>query len=85
MAEPKHALTTDRTKWAAFTPERRKAVYGVITAILTLGFAYGAWTAETADQWAKVIDQLLGAVAMFMATIHTGGTYEAPVYGTPEE
>ena len=85
MTEPKHALTTDRTKWSAFTPERRKAVYGVMTAILTLGFAYGAWTAETADQWAKVIDQLLGAIAMFLATIHTGGTYEAPVYGTPEE
>lgn len=85
MAEPKHALTTDRTKWAPFTPERRKAIYGVMTAILTLGFAYGAWTAETVDQWAKVIDQLLGAIAMFLATIHTGGTYEAPVYGTPEE
>lgn len=85
MAESKHALTTDRTKWAAFTPERRKAIYGVMTAILTLGFAYGAWTAETVDQWAKVIDQLLGAIAMFLATIHTGGTYEAPVYGTPEE
>lgn len=85
MTEPKHALTTDRTKWAAFTPERRKAVYGVMTALLTLGFAYGAWSAETVEQWAKVIDQLLGAIAMFLATIHTGGTYEAPVYGDKDE
>ena len=85
MYKQKYALTTDRTKWAAFTPERRKSVYGVMTAILTLGFAYGAWTAETVEQWAKVIDQLLGAVAMFLATIHTGGIYEAPVYGDKDE
>ena len=85
MAEPKHALTVDRTKWPAFTPDRRKAIYAVMTALLTLGFAYGAWSAETADQWAKVIDLFLGAVATFLATIHTGGTYEAPVYGDKDE
>ena len=34
MAIPKHALTTDRTKWAALTPPRRKAFYGIVAALL---------------------------------------------------
>lgn len=85
MIEPKHALTTDRTKWAPFTPERRKAIYGVVAAILTLGMAYGAWTAETVEQWAKVVDQALGVLALVFATVHTGGTYESPVYGDKDE
>lgn len=77
----KHVLTTDRTRWAALTPPRRKALYAVIAAVLTLGAAYGGWTAETADQWAKVADQVLGALALFLATAHTDGVYESPVYG----
>lgn len=80
----KHVLTTDRTKWPAFTPERRKALYAVIAAVLALGAAYGGWTAETADQWARVADQVLGVLALVLATLHTGGVYEAPTYGEKE-
>ena len=30
-------LTTDRTKWAVLTPERRKAIYGIVAALLAIG------------------------------------------------
>ena len=85
MAEPKHALTTDRTKWPAFTPERRKALYGVVAALMALGTTYGLIAPENASGWLEVANQGLGLIALVLATIHTGGTYEAPVYGTPEE
>lgn len=74
------AVTTDRTIWGALAPARRKALYTVIAAILAAGVAYGAWGADTASQWADVADKTLGALALVLAAIHTGGTYEAPVY-----
>lgn len=85
MSEPKHALTTDRTKWAAFTPERRKAVYGVVAALMALGTTYGLIAPENGAQWLEVANQGLGLIALVLATIHTGGTYEAPVYGDKDE
>lgn len=85
MSEPKHALTTDRTKWAAFTPERRKAVYGVVAALMALGTTYGLIAPENGAQWLEVVNQALGVLALVLATIHTGGTYESPVYGDKDE
>lgn len=85
MSEPKHALTTDRTKWAALTPERRKAVYGVVAALMALSTTYGLIAPDSASQWLEVANQALGLVALFLATIHTGGTYESPIYGDKDE
>ena len=85
MTEPKHAITTDRTKWAAFTPERRKAVYGVVAALLALGTTDGLIAPENATQWLEVANQGLGVIALVLAAIHTGGVYESPVLGDKDE
>ena len=74
-------LTTDRTKWTALTPERRKALYGVFAAIGMVGVADGGWTAENWEQWSTVAQQVLSVIGLLVATVHTGGTYLAPAYG----
>ena len=75
-------LTTDRTKWAVLTPERRKAIYGVVAAVLAIGVAWGFVAPEQSTQWLDVADKVLGLVALLLAASHTGGTYLAPSYGT---
>lgn len=75
-------LTTDRTKWTVLTPERRKAIYGVVAALLAIGVAYGFVAPDQPAQWLDVADKVLGLVALLLATSHTGGTYLAPAYGT---
>ena len=75
-------LTTDRTKWTVLTPERRKALYGLVAAIGTVGVAYGGWTAENWEQWSTVAQQVLSVIGLLVATVHTGGAYLAPAYGT---
>lgn len=77
-------LTTDRTKWAVLTPERRKALYGLVAAIGTVGVAYGGWTAENWEQWSAVAQQILSVVGLIVAVVHTGGTYVAPGYGVSD-
>lgn len=77
-------LTTDRTKWLVLTPERRKALYALFAAIGMVGVAYGGWTAENWEQWSQVIQQVLSVVGLLIATVHTGGVYKAPSYGTPD-
>lgn len=84
MSEPKHALTTDRTKWLVLTPERRKAIYGVVAALLAVGIAYGVVAPEQSAQWLDVLDKVLGLLALVLAAVHTGGVYTAPVYGIPD-
>ena len=84
MSERLNALTTDRTKWLVLTPERRKALYALFAALGAVGVAYGGWTAETWEQWSSVIQQVLSMIGLLVATVHTGGVYTAPVYGTPD-
>lgn len=79
------ALTTDRTKWAVLTPERRKAIYGVVAALLAIGVAYGFVAPEQSAQWLDVADKVLGLVALLLAASHTGGTYLAPTYGAVDD
>lgn len=74
-------LTTDRTKWAVLTPERRKAIYGVVAAVLAISVAWGFVGPEQSAQWLDVADKVLGLVALLLAASHTGGTYMAPAYG----
>lgn len=77
-------LTTDRTKWAVLTPERRKALYGLVAAIGMVGVAYGGWTAESWEQWTGVAQQVFSVVGLILAVVHTGGTYAAPAYGVSD-
>lgn len=79
-----NVLTTDRTKWTALTPERRKAIYGVVAALLAAGIAYGVVAPEQSAQWLDVLDKVLGLLALVLAAVHTGGVYTAPSYGTPD-
>lgn len=79
-----NVLTTDRTKWTALTPERRKAIYGVVAALLAVGIAYGVVAPEQSAQWLDVLDKVLGLVALLLAASHTGGVYTAPSYGAPD-
>lgn len=76
----KEVLTTDRTKWAVLTPERRKAIYGVVAALLAIGVAWGFFGPEQSAQWLDVADRVLGLVTLLLAASHTGGAYLAPVY-----
>lgn len=81
----KFVLTTDRTRWAVLTPERRKAFYGVVAALLAVGVAWGFVSPEQSAQWLDVADKVLGLVALLLAASHTGGTYAAPAYGTVDD
>lgn len=78
-------LTTDRTRWPLLTPERRKAIYGVVAALLAVGTAYGVVVPEQSAQWLDVADKVLGLVALLLAASHTGGTYVAPAYGMVDD
>ena len=80
----KDVLTTDRTKWTSLTPERRKAIYGVVAALLAVGIAYGVVAPEQSAQWLDVLDKVLGLLALVLAAVHTGGVYTAPSYGAPD-
>ena len=81
----KHVLTTDRTRWPLLTPERRKAVYAVVAALLGLGSVYGLASADQVHAWLDVADKLLGLIALVLAASHTGGVYEAPSYGVKDD
>ena len=74
-------LTTDRTKWTVLTPERRKALYGLVAAIGMVGVG---WTAENWEQWTGVAQQVLSVVGLIIAVVHTGGAYVAPAYGVTD-
>ena len=81
----KHVLTTDRTRWPLLTPERRKAIYAVVAALLGLGTVFGLATPDQSGQWLDVADKVLGLVALVLAALHTGGTYTAPMYGVRDD
>ena len=58
------------TKISTITAGQRKAIYAVVLAALGVGAAFGAWTAEDAQQWAAVAAQLAGALANALALAH---------------
>lgn len=49
---------------------QRKAIYAVMVAVLGLGAAFGAWTAEDARAWAAALAQLAGALANTLALVN---------------
>ncbi|WP_103061596.1 hypothetical protein [Actinomyces qiguomingii] len=77
------ALTEDRTILSWLTPERRRALYSAVAAILAALAALGVITGEQSEAWAQVAEQVLAVAALVLAAIHTGGVYEAPIVGTP--
>lgn len=78
------ALTTDRTTLdGLFTPERRKAFYGLASALLAVGLATNLFTPEDVSRAAEAVTSLVGVLTGVVAFLHTGGTYKAPA--TPVE
>lgn len=49
---------------------QRKAIYILMVAILGVGAAFGAWTADDAQQWAAAAAQAAGALANILALVH---------------
>ena len=78
------ALTTDRTTLdGLFTPERRKAFYGLASALLAVGLATNLFTPEDVSRAAEAVTSLVGVLTGVVAFLHTGGTSKAPA--TPVE
>lgn len=79
------ALTEDRTIVSWLTPNRRKALYGVIAALLTFGAAFGWLTDVQVTQWQGIAEQVLGIVVAVLAALHTGGVYTGVVQVPDDE
>ena len=71
--------------WPLLTPERRKAVYAVVAALLGCGAVYGLASPDQVSAWLNVADKVLGLIALVLAASHTGGVYEAPSYGVKDD
>jgi len=52
------------------TAPQRKAIYTLMVAVLAVGAAFGAWTADDAQQWAAAAAQAAGALANILALAH---------------
>lgn len=57
-------------KAVTVTAPQRKAIYILMVAVLGVGAAFGAWTADDAQQWAAAAAQLAGALANVLALAH---------------
>ena len=73
------ARTVDRTIVSWLTPDRRKALYALAAAVLAVMVALGVIEQDAATKWLDVVSQLGGVLVLLVATLHTGGTYVAPV------
>lgn len=74
------ALQTDRPGVVSWlTPDRRRAIYGLVAAVLSLGVAIGWVSQEQAAVWQRLVEQLAAIAALLLAVLHTGGTYTGPI------
>lgn len=74
------ALTTDRTTLdGLFTPERRKAFYGLASALLAVGLATNLFTPQDVSHVADAVTSVIGVLTGVVAFLHTGGTYKSVV------
>lgn len=79
------ALTTDRTTLdGLFTPERRKAFYGLASALLAVGLATNLFTPDDVSRVADAVTSLVGVLTGVVAFLHTGGVYKAPAQPVDE-
>ena len=58
MTEPKHAQTPERFAW--LTPDVRRWLYGISTAIVPILVIYGVIESETAPMWIALAASVLG-------------------------
>ena len=54
-----------------FTPEVRKALYALLTAVLGVFAAFNVISADQASQYADAATQIVGALTLALATYHT--------------
>lgn len=54
-----------------FTPEVRKAIYALLTAVLGVFAAFNVISADQASQYADAATQIVGALTLALATYHT--------------
>ena len=79
------ALTTDRTTLdGLLTPERRKAFYGLASALLAVGLATNLFTPDDVSRVADAVTSLVGVLTGVVAFLHTGGVYRAPTQPADE-
>ena len=58
MSDPKHAQTTERIAW--LTPDVRRWLYGIATALVPILVIYGVIESETAPMWIALVASVLG-------------------------
>ena len=58
MNEPKHALTPQPVAW--LTPELRRWLYGIATALVPILVVYGVIESSTAPMWVALVASVLG-------------------------
>lgn len=54
-----------------FTPEVRKSLYALLTAVLGVFAAFNVISADQASQYADAATQIVGALTLALATYHT--------------
>lgn len=54
-----------------FTPEIRRALYALLTAVLGVFAAFNVISADQASQYADAATQIIGALTLALATYHT--------------
>lgn len=58
MNEPKHALTLQPVGW--LTPDVRRWLYGIATALVPILVVYGVIESSTAPMWVALVASVLG-------------------------
>lgn len=58
MSDPKHAQTPERLTW--LTPDVRRWLYGIATALVPILVIYGLIESETAPMWIALVASVLG-------------------------
>ena len=58
MTDPKHALTPQPLAW--LTPDVRRWLYGIATALVPILVVYGVIEASTAPMWVALVASVLG-------------------------
>jgi len=58
VTDPKHALTPQPLAW--LTPDVRRWLYGIATALVPILVVYGVIEASTAPMWVALVASVLG-------------------------
>lgn len=58
MSEPKHAFTPQPLTW--LTPDVRRWLYGIATALVPILVVYGVIESTTAPMWVALVASVLG-------------------------